>query len=136
MADVFMEAGKARKLTLDEAETVLRKANVYGLVHQTAYNPEQFIWAVCSCRACCCYRLQILLKLGRDDMVMHSDYIAITDDSRCTDCGLCVSRCVFSSREMLSGKMISNSERCYGCGLRVTACLEEAIRLELRTLFA
>lgn len=136
MADAFVAAGKARTISLTEAETVLKKANVHGLVHQTAYNPEQYIWAVCSCCACCCYRLQILREFERDDLVVHSDYIAITDDSRCMDCGLCVSRCVFSAREMLSGKMIFHNGHCYGCGLCVTACPEEAIHLELRALFA
>lgn len=135
IADVLMEAGKARKLSLAEAEIVLRKANVHGLVHQTAYNPEQFIWAVCSCCTCCCYRLQILQTFGRQDLVVHSDYIAVTESFLCTDCGLCVHRCVFNEREVSDGKIIFHGERCYGCGLCVTACPEEAIRLELRSLF-
>jgi ferredoxin len=136
MADAFVEAGNARRLSLTEAEVILRKANVHGLVHQTAYNPEQSFWAVCSCCSCCCYRLQMLKLFGRNDLVVHSDYIALTEDNRCTDCGLCIPRCIFDAREMVAGKMIYHAERCYGCGLCVTACPEEAIVLELRTSLA
>lgn len=134
MADTFLEAGKAHRLSLAEAEAVLRKANAEGLVHQTALNADQFIWAVCSCCDCCCYRLQFLRRFGREDLVVKSDYLAVTDETRCTDCGYCIPRCIFNARQLVDGKTVYHPERCYGCGLCVTVCPEEAIRLELRTL--
>jgi Pyruvate/2-oxoacid:ferredoxin oxidoreductase delta subunit len=127
MADTRLEAGKAQRISLEQAEEILRKANAHGLVHQTAYNPEQYIWAVCSCCSCCCYRLQILFRFDRDDLVVHSDYIAVQEDTRCNDCGLCIPRCIFSARQMVDGKLAYQSEWCFGCGLCVTACPEEAI---------
>ena len=93
MADAYVETGLAHRINLEQAKEILKKANFTGLVHQTAYNPEQYIWAVCSCCVCCCYGLQILLQYGRDDMVVHSDYIAVQEENRCNDCGLCVSAC-------------------------------------------
>jgi ferredoxin len=134
MADAFVEAGKAQLISLEEAERVLRKADEDGLVHQTLYNPQQYAFAVCSCCPCCCYRLQILRVFGRDDLVVHADYVAVVEEGRCTSCGLCVERCIFGAREMVDGEMIYYPERCYGCGLCVTVCPEQATKLELRTL--
>jgi ferredoxin len=132
MADVWLEAGDARRISLEEVAEVLSKANKHGLVHQAAYNPEQYIWAVCSCCACCCYRLQILCQFGRDDLVVHSDYVAVQEEARCNECGLCVSRCIFGVRQMVGGRHVFLSERCFGCGLCAPACPEEAISLILR----
>ncbi len=134
MADALVEAGKAHTISLDEARAVLRQANAYGLVHQTAYNPEQHVWAVCSCCPCCCYRLQILQLFGRADLVVHSDYVAVVDEARCVDCGLCAERCLFGARRMVNGEMVYYPERCYGCGLCVTTCAGEAVVLELRVV--
>ena len=134
MAGAFAEAGKAREISLEQAEQVLHKANVHGLVHQAAYNPEQHIWGVCSCCPCCCYRLLVLAHFGRDDLVVHSDYVAVTEETPCSDCGLCVPRCVFGAREMVGDRMVYHPERCYGCGLCVTACPEGSIGLKLRAV--
>jgi ferredoxin len=132
MADAWLEAGKAQRISLEVAEQVLLQANVHGLVHQTAYNPDQHMWAVCSCCSCCCYRLQILRQFGRDDLVVRSDYIATQEESRCNHCGLCVPRCIFGARQMDGGELVYKSERCFGCGLCVTACPEEAIFLTIK----
>jgi len=132
MADAWVEAGAAQRVSLAEAGTVLCQANVHGLVHQSVFRPEHEMWAVCSCCACCCYRLQMLRVFGRKDLVVHSDYVAVVDKSRCTDCGLCALRCVFAAREMVSGQMVYQAERCYGCGLCVTACPERVITLAPR----
>ena len=135
MADAWVEASKAQRISLEQAEEVLRKANVHGLVHQTAYNPEQYIWAICSCCSCCCYRLQILRQFGRDDLVVRSDYITVQEETRCNDCGLCVPRCSFGARQMVGGEPVYQSERCFGCGLCITACPEGAISLCRRAVY-
>jgi ferredoxin len=132
VAQAFIKAGGATPIHLKEAELTLRIANLRGLVHQAVYRPKDDIWAVCSCCPCCCYRLQMLRQFGREDLVVRSDFIAHTDAARCTDCAVCVTRCVFRARQMVDGKVVFASERCYGCGLCVTTCPEEAVTLDLR----
>jgi len=134
MADAWIEAGEACRISLEQAKEVLTIANQNGLVHQAAFNPEQHIWAVCSCCPCCCYRLQILLQYGRVDLMAHSDYISIQEDNLCNDCGLCAPRCIFGARHMDNKILIYQNERCFGCGLCVTACPEQAITLQLRNM--
>lgn len=132
MADRFCASGVARRLTLSDADDILAVANQAGLVHLAVYNPDQYIWGLCSCCSCCCYQLQILFQYGRHDLVVHSDYIAVSDPDQCTGCGLCVERCLFSARSRGDDGIAFQPERCYGCGLCVTTCPERALRLELR----
>jgi Pyruvate/2-oxoacid:ferredoxin oxidoreductase delta subunit len=130
-ADRYIEKGEGLQITIDEAKAVLEKANEYGLVHLAIYNPEQYIYALCSCCACCCHDLQILKKYQRNDFIAHSDYIAVTDFDKCTGCGICVNRCVFDARAVQDNKLLVENEHCYGCGLCVTTCPEKAIAMEL-----
>jgi ferredoxin len=121
-ADVHLAQGTARRLSLEEAESVLRQANERGLVHLTVYNPEQYVYAICSCCPCCCHDLQFLRLYGRDDMIARSEYVAETDAAACIHCGDCVARCVFGARTWQQDRMGYDPVACYGCGLCVTAC--------------
>lgn len=130
-ADRYIVRGEGRQVTIDEAKLVLENANEYGLVHLTIFNPEQYIYAICSCCTCCCHDLQILKKYHRSSFIAHSDYIATTNLEICDDCGICVDRCVFEARSLRDNKLVVDREQCYGCGLCVTKCPEKAITMEL-----
>lgn len=136
MAEAWVEGGKARRISFNKAREVLLLANIHGLVHQAAYQPRHALWAVCSCCACCCYRLQMLKVYNRTDLVVKSNYMALVDEQRCTGCGQCVPRCNFGGLSLSEGRFRCLPERCYGCGLCVTACPERAIRLEYRRVRA
>jgi len=130
-ADRYIEKGEGRQVTIVEAKALLERANEYGLIHLTIYNPEQYIYALCSCCKCCCHDLQLLKKYHRSDFIAHSDYIAVTDFNKCNDCGICINRCVFYARAIQNNKLVINEDHCYGCGLCVTKCPEKAISMEL-----
>lgn len=130
-AESALDRGEGRQVSLDEARDVLEKANDHGLVHLTIYNPEQFIFALCSCCSCCCHDLQILKRYHRMDFIARSDYFPVTDHDLCTGCGTCVERCVFEARTLREDRLTLVEEQCYGCGLCVTRCPEEAITMEL-----
>ncbi len=132
VADKFIATGKGRAVTLDEAKDKLRLANERGLVHLTIYNPEQHVYAVCSCCECCCHDMRFMKAYKRPDLVAHSDYIAVTDLYACVHCGDCVDRCVFDARSLRDGELAYDPNRCYGCGLCVTVCPVEATRMVLR----
>ena len=121
-ADAHLARRTARRVSLEEAESVLRQANECGLVHLTIYNPEQHVYAICSCCPCCCHDLQFLRVYGRDDMIARSEYVARTDAGICVHCGQCVDRCVFGARTWERGQMAYAPAACYGCGLCVTVC--------------
>ena len=125
-ADMAVKGGKARYISLEEAEATLQRAEESGLVHMTLFNPEQHFFALCNCCECCCHDLTFLKKYGRSDLVARSDYVAVTDMEACTSCGLCVNRCPFDARTMEQGRLVYDREACYGCGLCVPVCPKEA----------
>jgi len=121
-AGLNVEKGLARRISLEEAEQVLKKANEHGLVHLTIYMPGQGVFALCSCCDCCCHDLQIMKRFGRPDFIARSDYVAETDLDKCSNCGVCVDRCVFEARTMVDQSLQYDSKKCFGCGLCVTTC--------------
>jgi NAD-dependent dihydropyrimidine dehydrogenase PreA subunit len=119
-----------RVVTLDEALEALRVSHEAGLVH-LAYTMEgeEYPSPICSCCPCCCHTLSGLLRLGLAPVVLTSGKIAIDDSKRCTNCGTCVSRCVFRARRMWDGVMTYDPTKCFGCGLCVSTCPANAITL-------
>lgn len=131
-ADRYVAEDRGRRLSLEEATEKLCQANERGLVHLTMYNPDQYVYAVCSCCSCCCHDIQFLRWHGRSDLIAYSEYVASTDMEACTHCGVCVERCVFDARTWQDGLMTYGADACYGCGLCVTVCPEDAIGMERR----
>ena len=132
VADKKVKTGDARRVDLQEVAEVLKLANEHGLIHLTIYNPEQHVYALCSCCECCCHDIEFMKKLNRPDLVAHADYVASVDKNRCLQCGECVERCFFGAQVMQSGKIFFHKKNCYGCGLCVSTCPTDAIRMVLR----
>jgi Pyruvate/2-oxoacid:ferredoxin oxidoreductase delta subunit len=132
VADKKVAEGSARHVDLNEAAERLRLANEHGLVHLTIYNPDQHVYALCSCCACCCHDIEFMKKLGRPDLVAHADYIAEVDAGTCSNCGVCSQRCIFDALEMQDGSVTYHREKCYGCGVCVTTCPTGSISMALR----
>jgi len=131
-ADSCVSRGKGRYLSFEEACEILQKAGENGLVHMTVYNPEQQIYAICSCCSCCCHEFQYIQKYGRRDLVVRSEYVVSTDPDACTGCKTCLERCPFQARVEENGIVKEDPDACYGCGLCITICPEEAITLQPR----
>ncbi len=69
---------------------------------------------------------------NRQDLVVRSEYVAVTDKDLCINCGKCVERCIFDARTFDDSQMLYNSGLCLGCGLCVTVCPARATVMELR----
>jgi len=132
VGDKAVAQGKARHISLDEATDVLKKANESGLVHMSLYMPDHEVFALCSCCSCCCHDLQIIKHTARNDIMMRSEYVAVTDLDNCIHCGDCEERCLFDARIIHDDELEFDSEKCVGCGLCVTTCPVEAISMTTR----
>lgn len=86
-SDLYVEKGEARRISELEAVEILKAANQAGLVHLSLYMPDHEIFALCSCCSCCCHDFQLVQKLGRKDLMVWPEYVAIIDDDLCSDCG-------------------------------------------------
>ncbi len=132
VGDKLVTKRKARHVDLKEAAEILQNANQSGLVHLSLYMPDHEIFALCSCCPCCCHDLQIVRRFDRKDIMVHSEYVAVTGFEDCIHCGECVERCVFDARVFQDEKMAYNNESCVGCGLCVTVCPVGATSMVLR----
>lgn len=134
-ADILVERGVARRITLEEAEMVLEKANEYGLVQQSVYSDwvKGKIEYICSCCSCCCHFIRAYLQFGVKQHLAKSGFMAEVDSDKCSGCGTCVRRCLFKARRLENGKSFVEKERCYGCGLCVTTCPVQASSLKPST---
>lgn len=123
----WLQKGKAVKISFERAKEVLKVANQEGLVHMSLFKPDHEVFALCSCCACCCHDLQLVLTHGKEYILTKSDFNAADKPGLCTDCGVCAERCPFNARTLENGNMTYNQTLCRGCGLCVTACPEEVI---------
>jgi Pyruvate/2-oxoacid:ferredoxin oxidoreductase delta subunit len=133
IGEEIVSRGQGRHLSLTEAGEVVDRANDSGLVHLSLYRPDHRVYAVCSCCSCCCHDLQIVRHFQRDELMVRSEYVAVTDEGLCIHCGDCIDRCVFGARAWSEdGEVQYDAEACFGCGLCVTSCPTEATRMTVR----
>ena len=135
-AQMALDKKFARAIDVEEALVVLDSANQHGRVHLSLYRPDHKLYALCSCCACCCHDLQLLLKHGRTNLTAKSEFLSKTDAAACSNCGICADRCVFGARFMDGVELKYDPDKCYGCGLCLTTCPCGAITLEPQTRLA
>lgn len=92
-ADYYVRSGRGRRVTREEVEEVLRKAERAGCVHQyfnnEGLNKTTFI---CSCCGCSCAGLRVI-NLVRTPDAFRSNFVADVDPDKCVGCGACVEVC-------------------------------------------
>ena len=92
-AEYYIRAGKARRITREEAEAIIKKAEENGLMHQIPnIDGDGNTHAICNCCACSCYSLRNALLFNSPDMV-RSNFVSEVDGDKCVACGQCVENC-------------------------------------------
>jgi Na+-translocating ferredoxin:NAD+ oxidoreductase subunit B len=132
MAELAIERSLARKLTAEEAITVLDKTEAAGLVH-CGDNCADKANIICSCCACCCHALRGLTEFGYTNAIGKSSYEAAVNEAECMGCGIChEKRCPVKAIVLEDEKAKVLPGKCIGCGLCASACPTEAIELRKR----
>lgn len=92
-AESCIRTGKARRITKEEAEEVILKAEKKGYMHQvTNMDGTDKIWAICNCQRDVCLALRTSQYFNTPNM-SRSNYIAEVDPEKCAACGQCVETC-------------------------------------------
>jgi len=124
---------QGREASFEEAMAALKRTHEAGLVHMSFELEGHVMSAICGCCQCCCHALAAVSRFGGyDGLIGKSDMIAVYDDSKCTNCQVCIEKCQFDSWGLVGGKVHHYSGRCTGCGVCVSLCPESSIRLVRR----
>jgi len=129
----------ARKISVDEAISVLHRSAESGLVHFISNKAEVTqLRSICNCCVCACIVVNSASKYDTlKQVISKTRYEATVDTEACNGCQLCVDLCNFDAIEMVKPegskkyKAQIDPEKCWGCGVCYTACVPEAISLKL-----
>jgi electron transport complex protein RnfB len=98
----YIEMGRGREITKEEAFEVLDRAMKAGFILQpeNSVKPEN----ICCCCGDCCGPLSAAKKLPRPADLYTSNYYVVVDIDKCTGCQVCIRRCQMDARVMKDGK--------------------------------
>ncbi len=97
-AEYYIQSGRGHRMTRQQVEAQLRKAEEAGLVHEVfvsmgkdakGRNISTFI---CNCCGCSCISLRASRLFNNSDG-SRSNYVARVDPKKCVGCGNCVENC-------------------------------------------
>jgi electron transport complex protein RnfB len=130
MGAMVLCRGHGREISRDEAVELFRQSEADGLVIQPAN--EEYPEFICSCCGCCCGMLSFQKFLPKPVDYWTTHYQATVDQTACTHCGKCVSRCQVNAVALSGPDRIAavDTGRCIGCGLCVATCSGKAITLK------
>jgi Pyruvate/2-oxoacid:ferredoxin oxidoreductase delta subunit len=126
-ARYFVQIGRGRAITHDEAISILKRADEAGLVLQPSN--AQDILVICMCCGCCCGVLQSVKRHPKPASIVASPFVAALDVDLCSGCGVCETRCQMEAVRMNGDTAALDADHCIGCGLCVTTCPSGALTL-------
>ncbi len=126
-ADYFVQDGRGRYVTREEALAIIRKAEETGLVLQPGNSKTP--GNLCMCCGCCCGVLRSLKMNPNPASRVSSPFYAVLDQDVCAGCGTCLDRCQMEAISLPDGFAELDLTRCIGCGLCVTTCPNNALTL-------
>ncbi len=118
-ADHYLHMGLARRITREEAMTILEKVQGDGLVLHPGNNLNSNF--ICTCCGDCCGYLNTMKQFPRPAELSSSTCQARVNEAECTACGVCMDWCPMDAIE-LKGAARVNLDRCIGCGNCVPRC--------------
>jgi Pyruvate/2-oxoacid:ferredoxin oxidoreductase delta subunit len=127
-AQFVIDRKMGRKITKEEALSILNQSEEAGLVHASLNRQE--IDFICNCCSCHCMILQTALAQPRPGFSLTSGFQPVWNSGLCTACETCIDRCPAKALSLGEEEVPEvNLDRCIGCGVCATGCPEEAISL-------
>jgi ferredoxin len=121
----------ARPISTNEALSILKTTSEQRAIYNLFYtHTGQRLTEICSCCTCCCHPLHGMREEESYSEQLRSEYMAVTDATRCVGCGLCKESCFFEARRVENGTLHLIDQQCFGCGKCIDSCPEKAIVLE------
>jgi len=127
-AELLIDRGLTKAVTVEEAIDALKRSGSPGLVH-TMCNIKHAVSFICNCCPYCCFVLRGVTEVGYKNLA-SSRFRAFLNREVCTGCGECLKKCNFRAIEIddqnVAGVIKGN---CFGCGFYCSDCLAGAISM-------
>jgi Pyruvate/2-oxoacid:ferredoxin oxidoreductase delta subunit len=133
MAEFVIDKGLARKISTDEALSIMKACEEEGLVHMVD-NVQGDVRHTCNCCGHYCWNVGIIArkKVPRD-VLMAVYYLRQTALDECIGCGACAEICPVKAVVMDDDDQpVVDLNWCIGCGVCMVSCPAEVITLERR----
>ncbi len=124
-------APRMRRMSVDEAVHMLKRAEEAGLVH-TTMNFKGPSWFLCNCCPHACYLLRGATELDIPHAVAPSSFWSVVEKDLCDGCAACEPVCPMLAISVNDHLAEIDYELCLGCGVCISSCPTEALRLEKR----
>lgn len=99
-AEYYVQTGRAVRISREEVEKILKRAERHGLVHQIFNNEgENKTSMICNCDGDSCGILRHLHWMRVPDH-SRSNYVSEIDPEKCVACGACVETCPMNAIKM------------------------------------
>ena len=99
-AEYYIQTGRARQITREEAKEIIHKAEQNGLMHEMPHTEELGeSFAICNCCGCSCFSLRIASMFKTPDAI-RSNFVAEVDTDKCVACGQCVENCPVNALQL------------------------------------
>ncbi len=124
---------KFRKISQDEAVTILEEEHKRGHVHGAYFKTHlgNRFFAICNCCSCCCQGIKMFNLLeGVGSNIVSSGYVAEVGPD-CIGCGDCLDTCHFNAITIDEDEQTAlvNEAICMGCGVCEDMCSTGVITL-------
>lgn len=127
-AKMYIDQGWAKRVTKEEALTVLKKNQQEGLIFQVSNEKKPYF--ICSCCSCCCGILSDLAEFPNPVQFVHANFYADIDREECIGCENCVNWCPMGAIKLMKDNTAKvNRKKCVGCGNCVPICTQDAIKM-------
>ena len=98
-ADMFIELGRGKKLTKQEAYDLIKHVEEIGCVHQITTLQTDNTFAICNCQPESCLALGVT-QMYNTPFMSQGNYIAEIDPEKCVACGQCTDGCANNAIRM------------------------------------
>jgi Pyruvate/2-oxoacid:ferredoxin oxidoreductase delta subunit/DNA-binding Lrp family transcriptional regulator len=129
-ADHMLRTGKARRISIDEAFSIINRADENAMILMPT-NARDIVH-ICCCCGCCCALLRMLKVHERPADNVRSAFQVRVDPGLCATCGTCLDRCQMGALSENGDSVKVDLARCIGCGLCVSTCPQDAVSLVSR----
>jgi formate hydrogenlyase subunit 6/NADH:ubiquinone oxidoreductase subunit I len=134
MADFVIDKGLARKVSADEALSIMKACEAEGLVHMVD-NAQGGVKHTCNCCGHYCWNVGIIArkKVPRD-AIMTVYYLRQTEMDACIGCGACAEICPVQAVVLGDDdRPVVDLDWCIGCGVCMVSCPADAIAMKRRS---